>query len=151
MARSAVVVLVPEAEAVVRALRLCHDPMAVRGVPAHVTVLHPFKALPNDHDLNELATAAPEFDPFSTTFDAVAGFPGGVVYLAPSGPERFAAMTRRVVAAFPDCPPYGGAFEEPIPHLPISTRVDQLTVLLEDDDGMWTVGPSIPLGSPTGV
>jgi hypothetical protein len=81
--------------------------------------------------------------------------------------ERFRAMTATFVAAFPDCPPYGGAFPDPHPHLtvgsrvdaataealerelapalPISTRVDRLTLLVEDDAGQWTVDRSWPL------
>ncbi|HYN34704.1 MAG TPA: hypothetical protein VES40_18925 [Ilumatobacteraceae bacterium] len=42
MTRSALVVLVAEAETLISAHRLRHDPVAARGVPAHVTVLHPF-------------------------------------------------------------------------------------------------------------
>ena len=39
---SALLVPIPEAEPIVAELRLEHDAIAARGVPAHVTVLFPF-------------------------------------------------------------------------------------------------------------
>ena len=42
MSESALVVLVPAAEPCVGALRLRYDPVARLGMPAHVTLLHPF-------------------------------------------------------------------------------------------------------------
>ena len=41
---SALVVLVPEAEAVARPFRDRYDASAAAGVPAHITLLYPFKA-----------------------------------------------------------------------------------------------------------
>jgi hypothetical protein len=43
MAQSAIVVVVEEAEPVVGAHRLRHDPVASLGVPAHVTILYPLR------------------------------------------------------------------------------------------------------------
>ena len=40
---SALVVLVPEAEALVKPFRDRYDPSAAVGVPAHITLLYPFK------------------------------------------------------------------------------------------------------------
>ena len=40
---SALVVRVPEAEPVVNRFRAAYDPSAPAGVPAHVTLLYPFK------------------------------------------------------------------------------------------------------------
>ena len=40
---SALVVLVPEAEGVVKPFRDLHDPSAAAGMPAHITLLYPFK------------------------------------------------------------------------------------------------------------
>ena len=39
---SALVVLVPEAEVVVKSFRDQYDPLAANGCPAHVTLLYPF-------------------------------------------------------------------------------------------------------------
>ncbi len=52
-------------------------------------------------------------------FGSGEAFPANVVYLAPDPAEPFVALTEALAAAFPDCPPYGGAFDEPVPHLTI--------------------------------
>src|SRR6185312_17562283 len=44
MPRTALIVVVPEAEPAVRELRLAHDWSAALGVPAHITILFPFAA-----------------------------------------------------------------------------------------------------------
>jgi hypothetical protein len=41
---STLVVVVPEAEALVGSFRDLYDPVAAAGVPAHITVLYPFKS-----------------------------------------------------------------------------------------------------------
>ena len=96
-------------------------------------------------------------------------FPGTVLFLSPEPVERFKGMTRVFAEAFPDCPPYGGEFPDSHPHLtigsqldvttadaleqvirpglPLSTRVDVLTLLVEDDEGQWSVGRSWPLAT----
>ena len=165
--RSAVVVVVAEAEPLVGTHRLVHDPMAARGVPAHVTILHPFRAVVDDATAYAVAAIAARIDSFDAIFASVGRFPGDVVYLSPEPLERFTQMTDVFVQAFPDCPPYGGAFPDPHPHLtigsgldsatadslertmsrglPISTHVERLTLLVEDDEGQWTVAGSWPL------
>ena len=167
MTRSALVVLVPVADSIVGALRRSHDPMAGRGVPAHVTVLHPFRSVVDEGTAAAVEQLARTVDAFPATFVRVGQFPGSVVFLEPEPIQRFYNLTAVTVAVFPDCPPYGGAFADPHPHmtvgnrvdettaqhiesalstsLPIAFRVDRLTLLLEDDDGQWTVDRSWPL------
>lgn len=166
MGRSALVVLVPAAAGFIEELRLVHDPMAARGVPAHVTVLHPFRAALDDAAHDTIAAVAADASRWTVRFDAVRRFDDGVVYLAPEPAAPFAALTRRLAAAFPDCPPYGGAFAEPVPHLtlgshlvageadrlaatldgfaPFTSSADRLTRLVEDDAGMWSIERSWP-------
>ncbi len=132
MTRSALVVLVAEAEPLV-----------------------------DEATAREVAAIAYGIDPFDETFATVGRFDDGTTYLEPQPLEPFRQMTSAFVAAFPDCPPYGGAFPEPHPHLTvgarlddaaagalaaemmaglsISMRVDGLTLLVEDDLGHWTV------------
>jgi len=170
VARSALVALVGEAEPLVALSRLVHDPMAARGVPAHVTVLHPFRDVVDEETARTVAQIVSGIDRFDATFRTVGRFPGEVVFLQPEPLERFKEMTRRFVDAFPDCPPYGGAFPDPHPHLtvgsgvteetadyleqamtiglPIESRIDRLTLLVEDEDGQWTVATSWPCGTP---
>ncbi|MEK7423988.1 MAG: 2'-5' RNA ligase family protein [Actinomycetota bacterium] len=167
MTRSALVVTVPEAEAIVGSIREAHDPMSLRGVPAHVTVLHPFRNVVDAPTRAALEQLAAGLDGFEASLRSVDRFPGVVVFLEPDPVERFKLLTTAVVDAFPDCPPYGGAFDDPHPHLtvgnrvtesiaddiasalalslPIPFRVQRLTLLTEDDDGQWTIDQSWPL------
>jgi 2'-5' RNA ligase len=166
-------VVVPEAEPLISAHRLLHDPMAARGVPAHVTILHPFRAVVDEATAHDVAAIASSLESFDATLATVDRFPGAVLFLSPEPLERFKQMTRTFVGAFPDCPPYGGAFPDPHPHvtvasriddtiadslerlitpgLPLSTRVEQLTLLVEDDEGQWTVARSWPLATSTSI
>ena len=150
-------------------LRLRHDPMAPAGVPAHVTLLFPFLAT---DDLTpavrrRLAATAAGVRPFGVRFERTGRFPG-VVWLAPEPAQPFIDLTERIVAAFPDHPPYGGAHEEMVPHLTIALlpdtdmdrldrritragvafrrRVEAMEVIAEDGTGRWHARWRLPLG-----
>ena len=82
-------------------------------MPAHVTILYPFVE-PDELDAGgprELAAIAARHQPFRVRFEKVGCWPG-VVYLAPEPAGPFARLTEDLVAAFPNHPPYGGAFDE---------------------------------------
>lgn len=118
--RSAVLIEVPAAEPVVGAWRAEHDPVAP-GVPAHVTLLFPFRS-PETLDaavldsVRAVAAATPAFD-FALT--SIGEF-DGVIWLLPEPEQRFLALTHALFGAFPDCPPYEGRHEKPQPHLTIA-------------------------------
>jgi hypothetical protein len=170
MGQSAVVILVAEAEPVVAGYRLQHDPAAASGVPAHVTVLFPFRPVVDDDVARRLAAIAGAAEPFDVSFIRTERFSDeGVLYLAPEPAAPIRALIDQLVAAFPDCPPYGGAIADPVPHLtvgmqlapdeadriadelaaglPITTTVDRLTLLVRDGDGRWNVDQGWPLGA----
>jgi len=123
---SGLVVLVPEADAIVGDLRQARDPAAVDAdVPAHVTVLFPF--IPRAsldaaarHALRELFAGVA---PFAFRFATVGRFDDTTVYLSPEPAAAFTELTRRVHARWPDRPPYGGAFAEVVPHLTVGDRL----------------------------
>jgi 2'-5' RNA ligase superfamily protein len=102
------------------------------GCPAHVTVVYPF--LPPDRiteavvdGLREVLTRV---DAFECVFSQVAWFGQEVVWLDPDPAEPFRALTESVWRRFPECPPYGGAHPEVIPHLTVgSTRLGDLSAL----------------------
>jgi 2'-5' RNA ligase len=169
MGETAVVVLIPEAEPVVSADRFRYDWSAARGVPAHVTILYPFRP-----ELDELGAATVETicrsrEAFQVTFRSAGRFPGQVVWLRPDPSEPFSALIDAFISAFPECPPYGGQVSSPVPHLtvadgvdectadelerklivglPVSSVVERLTLLVEGADGRWGVGRSWPLVS----
>ena len=107
---SALLVTVPAAEPAVARHRSRLDTSAAVGVPAHITVLYPF--LPPDLiDADTHATLARLFASvpgFRFTLDQTRWFPDPVLWLGPSDPAPFSALTGLVAAAFPSCPPYGG-------------------------------------------
>ena len=131
---SAVLVPVPEAELAVGRHRRRLDRAAAWGVPAHVTVLFPFVAPSaiTGATITALADAVGSVTAFDCEFPATAWFGQEVVWLAPQPAEPFRALTRAVSAAFPDYPPYGGGYDDVVPHLTVGHRpAGQVTELLE--------------------
>jgi len=131
-AQTAFAVKVPQAEACVGQLRARHDPSARLGVPAHVTVLHPFMAPdrvgPEIHArLNEVFSRWPVFD---FRLARIARFPG-VLYLAPQDDAPFLALTAALVEAFPAYPPYAGRHATVVPHLTVAQADDVQLALAE--------------------
>jgi 2'-5' RNA ligase len=123
---SAVIVPVPETEPAVRSFRAELDRAAAWGVPAHVTILHPF--LPPDRigprELGRLREAVRTVPRFDVAFRRVEWFGDDVVWLSPEPGDGFRTLTAAVWSAFPDCPPYGGAFAEVVPHLTVAAHTD---------------------------
>jgi 2'-5' RNA ligase len=131
---SAVLVPVPEAELAVGRHRHRLDRAATWGVPAHVTVLFPFVApsAVTGATITALADAVGSVTAFDCEFPATAWFGQEVVWLAPQPAEPFRALTRAVSAAFPDYPPYGGGYDDVVPHLTVGYRpAGEVTELLE--------------------
>ncbi|MGW4946069.1 2'-5' RNA ligase family protein [Actinoplanes sp. NPDC004185] len=118
---TALIVEVPAAEAAVSTHRAALDRAASWGVPAHITVLFPF--LPPDTITDDVLTAVQEITdtqaPFEVTLDRVGWFGDTVVWLAPDPAQPFITLTAALTARFPRAQPYGGAFDETIPHLTI--------------------------------
>jgi 2'-5' RNA ligase superfamily len=115
---SAFVVPVPEAANVVALA----DPTARTSgeLPPHITLLYP---LPPIHRLDRRAVgdvteALRTISPFNLRFEHTDRFPE-VLYLAPTPPEPLVALTTLLAERFPEHPPYGGAFDEIIPHLSV--------------------------------
>ena len=124
---SALLIAIPEAEPVVRAMRLAHDAVAADGVPAHVTVLYPF--VPRDRLTDEVRAAISsvigELPAFGYRFDRVARFGNTNVHLAPEPASAFARVTDAVHAKWPEHPPYGGAIDVVVPHLTVGDGLDR--------------------------
>lgn len=133
---SALIVPVPEAEAAVAEWRAALDDAAAWGVPAHVTVLYPF--LPpsrlGTEEIERLREVIAGMSRFEVTFDRVGWFGAEVVWLAPDPGDGFRQLTAAVWSAFPDCPPYGGAFDDSVPHLTIAARRDLNQMRTAADD-----------------
>ncbi len=161
--KSAIIAPIPEAEFLVQELRNQFDPSAVHGVPAHVTVLFPFKhpdAITGEV-LKSLRTVFSSVQQFDFQLSNIDEFPG-VVFLKPTKKEEFVSITEKVREVFPENPPYEGRFSKINPHLtighelgdrfeecrrqaediraklPFNARVGEI-YLMTSLDGEWTV------------
>jgi len=143
-----------------------------KGVPPHITLLYPWRQPITDTDLGAVSAIAAAHDPFTVEFTAVASFASGVVYLRAEPQSTLRRLTSRLVDAFPDTPPYGGRFADPVPHLtlgkarpgaeldglqaqiaeslsghvPLVEDVCALSVIEEQPDGSWRTVTSFTLG-----
>lgn len=123
---SALIVEVPEAEALVHSYRLEHDSSARRGIPAHITLLYPFippSAITPEH-LEALRNLFSEKTVFPATLVGIRRFPD-VLYLHPSPSENFKDLTASLVKRFPAYPPYGGIHPNTVPHLTVAKIDDR--------------------------
>lgn len=121
---TAVIVAVPEAEAVVAEHRRRFDQSAAWGVPAHVTVLFPFVA-PADLDdavFARLSDALAAVPAFGCVFARCRWFEQEVLWLAPEPDAPLRALTEAVCRAFPMHLPYGGKHHDVVPHLTVGER-----------------------------
>ncbi len=157
--RTALIVEVPEAEQHVAELRLQHDWSAKHGVPAHVTILFPF-CPPETVDERALAKLFARFSAFDFALDRVERWEEGVVWLHVEPSWRFVDLTAAVAERWPDYPPYEGEYDEVIPHLtlsdgepidvdiplPIASRATEVTLIEEDERGMWSGRARFALG-----
>ena len=170
---SALVILVPEAEPLVRPLRDRFDPSAALGVPAHITLLYPFIAPERigADTLDAIAACFRGFAPIAFSLTEVRRFPTETLYLAPAPDEPFRNLTRTIWDRFPETPPYGGAWPDIVPHLSIGRFADagelervadefirasqtalpirahaSTAVLLVNNTGRWVVGTTFKLG-----
>ena len=137
-----------------------------------MTVLFPF-APPPALDRAALArirrtvVAVPAFD---HAFRRTEWFGDDVLWLAPEDPRRFRELTGRLSSAFPEYPPFEGAFADLVPHLtvghhhprtllaaaerevltdlPVVGRATEVVLLARDVPGApWATRAAFPLGS----
>jgi 2'-5' RNA ligase len=179
VSESALVLLVPEAEALVKPFRDRHDPAAAEGMPAHITLLYPFKP-PEEIDATVqggLRQCFTGFAPFPFALAETRRFesPDAVLYLAPEPAEPFCVLTSAIWQCHPEAPPYGGRHADIIPHLsvarvegrrqldaialrfapaaaamlPIRARAAEVA-LMDTRSGRWQIRTTFGLGPSTG-
>ena len=123
-------------------------------------MLWPFLA-PDDVDDEveaRLAALLAAVEPFEVQLTSFGSFPDAF-YLTPKPATPFAELTRLVWREWPECPPFGGAFDEVAPHLtvaldpdaaalaaltaavapqlPLAARADRVLLFEEAEDGMY--------------
>ena len=139
--------------------------------PAHMTVIFPyvpFEALGSA--ILRLHAACVEIAPFRMTLFGYGMFKNAV-YMAPTDPELILEVFHKVFDAFPEAPPYGGAYgNDPHPHVtvglfdteeekqaaelpeyfPVTFLVDRFHVLYGSHDmgftAPWITEAVVPLG-----
>jgi 2'-5' RNA ligase len=139
-------------------------------IPPHVTVLVPWRQEASPEAVQRLEDAVAGIEPFELTFPTAGQFPNGTTWLRPEPFDRVRELVATVLAAFPECPPYGGDHPDPQPHLTIASsaqggpalvaeaqaaldaeelpaiRLDDLTIWREGDDGIWQLTGAVALG-----
>src|SRR5262249_21493881 len=122
--RTALLVVVAEAEPAVARLRLQLDPVARLGVPAHVTVLFPFMPASEIRDdvMVQLTALFRTVPAFTQSFMRTAWFGDEVLWLASDASDVLRSLTQLIWTAFPAYPPYEGQFDDVVPHLTIADR-----------------------------
>jgi 2'-5' RNA ligase len=141
-------------------------------MPAHVTLIYPFT---DDSQLvsgriSEVRNAIEQFTAFEFALSEVRRFDNlpneSYLWLAPNPAEPFIEMVKALAAAFPEHPPFGGAYSEIVPHLTVaySTDADVLGLveeqllgrlpitahattasIMEHADGKWRQRARLPL------
>jgi 2'-5' RNA ligase len=171
---TAVVLVLSQFSPELTALHADYYPAAVaRGIPLHLTLLSPFvprRAL-TDSVIATLRTFFAERAPLSFELARIDAFPDAL-YAAPEPPAELIDLIDELALAFPETPPYGGAFARPIPHatlavptegsegeqvvkklrgaaallLPVRCEVRYASLLEEHEPERWTEGERFPLG-----
>jgi 2'-5' RNA ligase len=169
VARTAVVVEVPEAEPVVGDHYRRHTSSGAEGMAPHITLLIPFV---DSESLEpaEVAEIMRGFEPFDFRLTEPCRFGARdiVLWLAPEPSAPFVAITGALVRAFPACRPYEGAFDEVVPHLTVAVSRDPhlldaiepeiaaslpfharatAATIVHHVDGRWVRHSTLPLGS----
>ena len=171
---SALVILVPEAEALAKSFRDQFDPMSLSGVPAHITLLYPFRPPQaiGAREIETLRECFAGFRPLRFSLTAIRRFPGAILYLAPEPEEPFRQLTLAIWQRYPETPPYGGRFPQITPHLTLTQldderRLDQIAqeftqqahgelpinaaaaavALMDNSSGQWRPRLRLPLGA----
>jgi 2'-5' RNA ligase len=124
MAESALIVPVDAAESYVGRVREQFDRTVQLGVPAHITVLYPFVPPERIDDalLDAVQSTFSRAQPFSFVLSRIGRFAGppASLHLAPEPAAPFIALTESIVRRFPEHPPYGGQFDDVLPHLTVA-------------------------------
>jgi hypothetical protein len=143
-------------------------------MPAHITLLYPFKALAEigPNEFGSLRECFARFAPFHFTLASTGRFAPHILYLVPTPDEPFRQLTMAVWERYPETPSYGGKFADVVPHLTVAeaeddTLLDRIAdditraimanaatlalaaevALMDNNSGTWQVRTLFGLGS----
>lgn len=123
---TALLILPPyEVQAFAAPLREVYAPESFARVPAHITLLYPFVPLEEiDNAASRLRSMLAEVKPFEINLGRYSRFEK-TVFLEPVDPKPVIELHRRLAAAFPEYPIYGGEHGPDLhPHLTLASRDD---------------------------
>jgi 2'-5' RNA ligase superfamily len=172
---SGLVLTVRSVEPAIDRWRVATVEAAAAGGPAHVTALYPWRDAPVPApELDHLNDVLRNVRPITLTFDRLERFSSGVLFLALTEESAAAVrqLTRLLVSAYPECPPYGGEHPDPHPHLtvacgtadeldeieaqvrvalrhvlPLSAVADGVVVMERQESGRWHQAHHVPFGA----
>jgi 2'-5' RNA ligase len=126
--------------------RELHPVHAESAIPLHITLLYPFVSR---SDLAAMHVSALErvctaHSAFAFELAGLAAFPS-VVYAVPRPDDELRTLMRAVWDAFPETPPYGGAFVDPPPHATLAAVPDGHDPLRTQRTVEARVGALLPL------
>jgi 2'-5' RNA ligase len=163
------VLLAPRVDVALRDLRVRYFRNLSRRMPAHVTLLFPFRSPVDPETLATVGEVCARVMAFDATFREPGRFRSDVVWLRPEPDGEFERASDTVLEAFGDCAPYGGAHASRTLHLtvasrlrggeadrlvdeigdvlPLTDRIDRLSLMAETGSG-WREAHSWPLTLP---
>ncbi|HLH45694.1 MAG TPA: 2'-5' RNA ligase family protein [Acidimicrobiales bacterium] len=132
----------PAAEELVGPFRASHDPVAVAGVPAHITLIVPWLAPGGiaEGDLADLASIVEATPGWDFDLIGVRWFGDRVLWLAPEPAAPFLHLTSVLAARFATAP-WGGEFEDVVPHLTVAHRRAPGDDLQDVEAALWDALP----------
>jgi 2'-5' RNA ligase len=142
---SAIDVCLPELAGLLDRWRVPTVAVASRGVPPHITLLYPWRPAPlRPADIAAATAAVAGSAPFTLALRRLGRFPG-ILFLRPEPDDALRSLIRRLAAAFPDTPPYGGRFADPIPHLTVATAPTEEALDRLEAEIAAGLRPALPL------
>jgi 2'-5' RNA ligase len=118
---AALVVLVPEADALVVSFRQRYDRSASEGMLAHITINYPFQPNQSNRELlvEELSDLFSGYPCVRFKLTKLCQFPD-TLYLAIEPERPFMDMIQAIAGRYPESPPYGRAFDPVVPHVTVA-------------------------------
>jgi 2'-5' RNA ligase len=111
--------MIRERTAVYDASFVSADPSFIH---AHITLLAPWANRPTAEDLAHVERIAQARGPFDVKLSRIGELPDGIIHFVPEPDCQLRELTSRLAVAFPQFPPYGGRYDEAIPHLTLDRR-----------------------------
>ena len=131
MGHTVLAVPVPALDAVIRERTAAYDASFLSTDPdfihAHITVLAPWANQPTAADLAHVERIAQAVGPFTTRLSRISEFPDGIIHLRPEPDRQLRVLASRLAMAFPQFPPYGGRYNDAVPHLTLDRRSASVT------------------------